>query len=61
MFTNAHMHRDLARAREAEMMARAQRADLIRQAHRENTEPDEIRPGAYRRPVAWLARRFATS
>ena len=61
MFTNAHMHRDLARAREAEMMARAQRADLIRQAQREHDELDQTRPSARGWRPAWLTRRFATS
>jgi hypothetical protein len=54
------MHRDLARAREAEMMARAHRAELIRQAHREDPELDETQSSRRRWRLTRLARRFAT-
>ena len=32
MFANSHMHQDLARLREAELVAQARHADLIRRA-----------------------------
>jgi hypothetical protein len=54
------MHRDLARAREAEMMARAHRAELIRQVQREDTELDQTQSSARRWRLARLTRRFAT-
>jgi hypothetical protein len=62
MFSNAHMHQELARARQNELMARARHDELVRQAvaAKAEAEPDEP-PAAGRRRLAWLVRRPAAT
>lgn len=44
MFANSHIHQDLARMREAELIAQARHADLIRAARAGRLQP-ELRAG----------------
>ncbi|HEY3764179.1 MAG TPA: hypothetical protein VGL44_03400 [Gaiellales bacterium] len=44
MFANANLHRDLARLREAELLAQARHDDLIRRARAGRLQP-ELRAG----------------
>jgi hypothetical protein len=57
MFTNAHVHEDLARLRAAELAAQARHAELLRRARGGELQP-ELRAGReHDRRVRWAARR----
>ena len=62
MFSNAHMHQEMARARQNELMARARHDELVRQAiaAKAEAELDEPRTTSRRR-LAWLVRRPAAT
>jgi hypothetical protein len=59
MFVNSHMHQDLARAREADMLAKARHQDLIRRARAGQLQPElhEGRVHERRTRLAGLLRR----
>jgi hypothetical protein len=40
MFANSHIHQDMARLREAELLAQARHADLIRRARAGQLQPE---------------------